>query len=163
MTDLLAGAALARRAELVLTVPLASALGVRLLDPARPEVGAEFRVTGLADNGAGGVHAAALGAVLEIAAYLALASHLTVDEHALTHASAVQLIAAAGAGDVIAVRGLVDRRTRRTAFVSATAACVAASTPPVLIARAQLTKTIVPLVHDPNREGADLVVGCVTG
>lgn len=138
MTDLLSGAALRERAQLALDVPLAAALGSRLLDPADPAAGATFRIERLAANGAGSAHAAAVATLLELAGYLALAPELAAAEHAVTHAMAMQLVAAAPDGADVTARGSVDRRTGRLAFVSATA-----TIGDQLIARAQLTKSIV--------------------
>ncbi len=135
----LAGPALARRAHDALAVPLQHALGARLLDPADPTTGVRFTVADLATNGAGGLHGGALSGLLELAGYLALLPRLTVEEHAVTHAVATQLFAAAQEGDEVEVRGGLDRRTGRLAFLSVTA-----SVGGRLIARAQITKSVVP-------------------
>ena len=60
--ETLTGKELKERATLVLAVPLAHALGIRLLDEADPAAGAWFEVTDLALNGAGGAHASAVSA-----------------------------------------------------------------------------------------------------
>jgi len=138
VSEHLAGARLAARAGEAMAVPLQHALGAQLLDQGEPTVGAWFRVEHLATNGAGGLHAAALAAVLELAGYLALLPHLGVDEHAVTHAVATQLVAAAREGQRVEGRGEVDRRARRVAFLS-----VVATVEGRTIARAQLTKSIV--------------------
>jgi acyl-coenzyme A thioesterase PaaI-like protein len=130
--------ALLGRAALALAVPLADALGARLRDPADPTAGVTFTVDGLAGNGAGGVHSAAVSAALELAAYLALLPDLAADEHALTHASATQLFAAARHGDDVVATATLDRRTRRLAFLSA-----AATVGGMPVARAQITKSII--------------------
>ena len=95
-------------------------------------------VADLADNGAGGMHAAALGAALEVAGYLAVLPTLSAAEHAVTHMIATQLLAAADLGERVEVRAQLERRTRNLAFLSATAAVDERP-----IARAQLTKSIV--------------------
>jgi acyl-coenzyme A thioesterase PaaI-like protein len=138
MTRELTGKALADRAAQAMAVPLQHALGARLLDPADPTVGVVFRVSGLALNGAGGVHSGALAGVLELAAYLALLPELEPEEHAVTHATATQLIAAARDGEEVEVTGTVERRTRRIAFLSVTAAVGDR-----LVATGQITKTVV--------------------
>jgi acyl-coenzyme A thioesterase PaaI-like protein len=135
----LTGKDLSERAALVLAVPLAHALGIRLLDEADPAAGAWFQVTDLALNGAGGAHASAVTTALELAGYLALATHLTSEEHAVTHMVATTMAAAAREGDRVEVRGTLDRRTKRLAFVSVVAT-VAGET----VARATLTKSNVP-------------------
>jgi acyl-coenzyme A thioesterase PaaI-like protein len=139
MSSLLAGPALLARARRALAVPLAAALGAELLDDDDPAGGARCVVAGIADNGGGSAHAAALAALLELAGYLALAPTLATDEHAVTHAVALQLIGAAPVGATVEARGALDRRTRRTAFVTA-----AATVDGAVVARAQLTKTVVP-------------------
>jgi acyl-coenzyme A thioesterase PaaI-like protein len=144
MAEFLQGPALEDRVRLVFDVPLAAELGLRLIDPADPGAGAAFTVAGIASNGAGGVHAAAVGAALELAAYLALAPKLAETEHAVTHASAVQLISGAAEGELVEVRGVLERRTRRLAF------CIASATVgDRIVARAQLTKSVVPFTNAP--------------
>lgn len=138
---LLTGGALRARAERALAVPLARALGAALLDETDPVAGVVCPGGGgLRDNGAGGTHSAALAALLELAGYLALLPQLSETEHAVTHAVAMQLLAPAGSGDRIEVRGVADRRTGRLGFVS-----VAAQVGTATVARAQLTKSIVRL------------------
>ena len=127
------------RARLALAVPLVAALHPVLTDPADPGVGVEALVGGLAENGAGGAHAAALTALLELAGYLALVPHLAVDEHAVSHAVAVQLVAPAATGATVRCVGTVDRRGGRLAFLTAQA-----TVDGVVVARAQLTKSVVP-------------------
>jgi acyl-coenzyme A thioesterase PaaI-like protein len=120
--DLLTGTALAERATLALAVPLVAALEVRLLDASDPTAGVRFEVAGgIADNGAGGVHASVLGAVLELASYLALLPQLRRDEHAVSHAVATQLLAAPRRGERVEARGAAEPRTGRLGFVTAVA------------------------------------------
>ncbi|GAA0646117.1 hypothetical protein GCM10010174_81450 [Kutzneria viridogrisea] len=138
MSTQLSGEELAARAETALAVPLQHALGARLLDPADPPAGVCFTVGELAANGVGGLHAAALQAVLELAGYLAVLPHLTVAEHAVTHAVSAQFVSAAAEGELVRAVGTVDRRTRRVAFLS-----VLATVGDQVIARAQLTKSVV--------------------
>ncbi|MCO7218574.1 PaaI family thioesterase [Klenkia sp. PcliD-1-E] len=128
-----------QRVQLALSVPLVAALGVQLLDPARPSAGVWLPVGSLSANGAGGAHASALSAVLELAGYLALAPALADDEHAVSHAVALQLIGPAPAGSQVRATGQLDRRGRRSAFVTAVA-----QVDDVVVARAQITKTVVP-------------------
>ncbi|WP_224386867.1 hypothetical protein [Pseudonocardia sp. ICBG1293] len=135
---LLAGPALARRAALVLAVPLQAALGARLLDDADPAAGTAFTVDELADGGAGGAHAGALAVGLEVAALLAVLPHLTEAEHAVSVSTSVTLPAQAPRGREVAFRGTLDRRTGRSAFTSVTASCEG-----VVVARAQVVKAVV--------------------
>ncbi|GAA1835517.1 hypothetical protein GCM10009772_11300 [Pseudonocardia alni subsp. carboxydivorans] len=137
---LLTGPALARRAALVLAVPLQAALGARLLDDADPAAGVAFTVDELADGGAGGAHAGALAVGLEVAALLAVLPHLTETEHAVSVSTAVTLPAQAPRGREVAFRGTLDRRTGRSAFTAVTAVCDG-----VVVARAQVVKAVVGL------------------
>lgn len=140
MSDFLAGAALVERARQAVSVPLQAHLGANLLDPSDPTAGVRFLPGDLADNGAGGVHGAALQALLEVAGYLALLPALRITEHAVTHAASCQFVSAARLGEPIALRGTLDRRARGTAFLS-----VLATTDERTIARGQITKSIVEL------------------
>ena len=73
------------------------------------------------------------------AGYLALAPHLTRDDHAVTHMVATTFAAAAREGDLVEVRGTLDAGTKTgSPFVSAVAT-VAGET----VARTA-TKSIVP-------------------
>ncbi|SDO62112.1 Acyl-coenzyme A thioesterase PaaI, contains HGG motif [Klenkia soli] len=130
---------LADRAALALAVPLVHALGARLFDPEDPPSGVVLTVEGIAGNGAGGAHASALSALLELAGYLALAPRLADDEHAVSHAVALQLIAAAPVGSEVRATARLDRRGSRLAFLTASATVA-----DHVVARAQLTKSIVP-------------------
>lgn len=132
------GAVMSSRAAEILAIPLQHALGVRLLDVDDPAVGCSFIVGELADNGTGALHAAALGAIIETAGYLALLPALDGTQYAVTHAIATQLFAAARLGEQVDVRASIDRRTRRLAFLS-----VLATVGDTTIARAQLTKSIL--------------------
>ena len=121
-----------------LTVPLTSALGCFLLDPDDPAAGVAFVPGELADSGNGGVHATALAAVLEVAGYFVVLPTLGEDEHAVTHASALQVLGGASRGYRVEARAQLDRRTKRLAFVSA-----AATVDGTVVATAQLTKSVV--------------------
>ncbi len=126
------------RARQALALPLQRALDVRPIDPGDPGRGVWFRVGELADNGAGGLHAAALGAALEVAGFLAVLPTLSTDEHAVTHMISTQLLAAARTGERVDACAELLRRSRNLAFVS-----VDASVGDRLVARAQLTKSVV--------------------
>lgn len=139
--ELLAGPTLLERARRTLEVPLSAALGLELLDAADPGAGLALSVDGIADTGLGGAHASAVAAAMEAAGYLALQPQLRLSEHAVTHAVTLSLIGAAPPGARVEVRGEVDRRTRRLAFVS-----VVARVDGTVVARAQMVKSIVPYV-----------------
>jgi acyl-coenzyme A thioesterase PaaI-like protein len=126
------------RAAQALALPLQRALDVRPIDADDPASGVWFRVGELADNGAGGLHAAALGAALEVAGFLAVLPTLAAAEHAVTHMISTQLVAAARAGERVDVRGTLLRRTRNLAFVT-----VDAEVGDRLVARSQLTKSVL--------------------
>lgn len=105
MREILSGHALVARAEAASAVALPHALGVEFLDPGDPTRGVRLPVRGLAVTPSGTLHAAALGAALELAAYLAVAPTLTVAEHAVTHHIAAQHLRAAVAGSRVEVSG----------------------------------------------------------
>jgi len=87
MTGLLAGDDLLARAEAALAVALTDALGVEFVDPSAPLDGVVLPVAGLAVTPAATAHAAALGAAIELAGYLAVLPTLTASQHAVTHQS----------------------------------------------------------------------------
>lgn len=126
------------RAALALSVPLQGALGARLIDPADPARGVVFPVTGLAINPGGTLHAGALGAILELAAYLALLPELAATEHAVTHHISTQILSPGREGEDVSVHAAVERRTRRLGFLTATAAVDGR-----LVARSQITKSVI--------------------
>jgi acyl-coenzyme A thioesterase PaaI-like protein len=131
-------AELRARTGAVLAIPLQVALHARPVDPERPADGLEFPVTGLALNPGGTLHAGALGAIMELSGLLALLPELAATEHAVTHHIATQILSAGREGDVVRVTAVLERRTRRLGFVSATAVVGDR-----LLARSQITKSVV--------------------
>lgn len=129
----------AARVALAMKVPLVAALHPELVSDDLT-AGVQARIDGLAGNGAGGTHTAALTALLELAGYLALTPVLDATEHAISHAVALQLLAPAPAGATVRCVGSLDRRGHRLAFLTAVA-----TIGDDVIARAQLTKSIVVL------------------
>ena len=126
------------RAEAALAIPLQVALHARPIDPDRPADGLEFPVTGLAINPGGTLHAGALGAIVEVSGLLALLPALAANEHAVTHHIATQILSAGREGDLVRVTAVLERRTRRLGFVSATA-----TVGDRLLARSQITKSVI--------------------
>ena len=104
--------------QAALHVPLAQHLGCTLVDPARPELGVRWTVGEEADNLVGGAHAAATYAVAELAAFVLVVGTLEPGEHAVTVASACQLVASAPIGATVEARPTLVRRGRRTAHLS---------------------------------------------
>ena len=131
-------AELRARIDAVLAIPLQVALHARPVDPDRPADGLQFPVTGLALNPGGTLHAGALGAIMELTGLLVLLPALAVDEHAVTHHIATQILSAGREGDVVRVTAALERRTRRLGFVTATAVVGDR-----LLARSQITKSVV--------------------
>jgi acyl-coenzyme A thioesterase PaaI-like protein len=131
-------AELRARTGAVLAIPLQVALHARPVDPERPGDGLEFPVTGLALNPGGTLHAGALGAIMELSGLLALLPELAATEHAVTHHIATQILSAGREGDVVRVTAVLERRTRRLGFVSATAVVGDR-----LLARSQITKSVI--------------------
>lgn len=128
------------RVDLLLACELHRSLGVELLDPVDPPAGARFPVRGLACTPMGTLHAAALGAVMEVAAYLAVLPKLARTEQIATHAFSLQLFRAARMDDTVQVSGRLSRRSRNLAFVAVTATIRAQT-----IAEAQITKSVIEL------------------
>ena len=126
------------RAEAALAIPLQVALHARPIDPDRPADGLEFPVTGLAINPGGTLHAGALGAIVEVSGLLALLPALAANEHAVTHHIATQILSAGREGDLVRVTAVLERRTRRLGFVSASA-----MVGDRLLARSQITKSVI--------------------
>lgn len=129
---------LRERAAAALAIPLQDALGARPLDAADPTAGLVLPVTGLAINPGGTLHAGALGAIMELAGFLALLPELDAGEHAVTHHIATQILSPGREGEDVVVTAALERRTRRLGFVSATAAVGDR-----LVARAQITKSVI--------------------
>ena len=131
-------AELRARTDAALAIPLQVALHAMPVDPERPGDGLEFPVTGLALNPGGTLHAGALGAIMELMGLLVLLPALAVDEHAVTHHIATQILSAGREDDVVRVTAVLERRTRRLGFVTATA-----TVGDRLLARSQITKSVV--------------------
>jgi acyl-coenzyme A thioesterase PaaI-like protein len=129
---------LADRAAAALAIPLQDALAARPIDPADPTGGLVFPVTGLAINPGGTLHAGALGAILELAGFLALLPALAASEHAVTHHISTQILSPGRAGEEVRVTATLERRTRRLGFVTATA-----TVGERLVARSQITKSVI--------------------
>jgi acyl-coenzyme A thioesterase PaaI-like protein len=138
MTGLLAGGDLLARAEAALAVALPDALGVEFVDPHAPLDGVVLPVAGIAVTPAATAHAAALGAAVELAAYLAVLPTLTPAQHAVTHQISTQYLRAGRAGDRVRVVGSLLRRSRALAFVTVTA-----YGPADVVAHSQITKSVV--------------------
>jgi acyl-coenzyme A thioesterase PaaI-like protein len=137
-TDPMTPSELRARAEEVLAIPLQAALQARPVDPDQPSAGLEFPVAGLAINPGGTLHAGALGAILELAGLLALLPSLTSTEHAVTHHIATQILSPGRQDELVRVTAVLERRTRRLGFVSATAMVGQR-----LLARSQITKSVI--------------------
>jgi acyl-coenzyme A thioesterase PaaI-like protein len=141
MTGLLAGDDLLSRAEAALAVALPDALGVEFVDPHAPLDGVVLPVAGLAVTPAATAHAAALGAAIELAGYLAVLPTLTPAQHAVTHQISTQYLRAAPAGRRVHVVGRLAKRGRDVAFVTVTAGLEDAADRPVALS--QVTKSVV--------------------
>jgi acyl-coenzyme A thioesterase PaaI-like protein len=141
MTGLLAGDDLLSRAEAALAVALPDALGVEFVDPHAPLDGVVLPVAGIAVTPAATAHAAALGAAIELAGYLAVLPTLTPAQHAVTHQISTQYLRSAPAGSRVHVVGRLAKRGRDVAFVTVTASLETAPDRPVALS--QVTKSVV--------------------
>lgn len=126
------------RAARALAIPLQDALQARPADPADPTAGLVLPVTGLAINPGGTLHAGALGAILELTAFLALLPELAATEHAVTHHISTQILSPGREGEEVLVTAVLERRTRRLGFLTATATVGGR-----LVARSQVTKSVI--------------------
>lgn len=126
------------RALRALDTPLLRLIAARPLESARPELGIAFDVTVDTENAVGALHGGVISTVLDVVAYMALAPDLDQDEEAITHALFISYQRGATAGDQLAARGRVVRRTRRIAFVASEL-----TRNGDLLATAQVTKSIV--------------------
>lgn len=130
----------AARVQSVLDIPLNRFLGMQLRDEADPSAGIWFPVGPSAQNQAGVLHGGVVTTLLDTACYLALLPHLAPEEHAVTHDLTVSLLRPVAAGSRVDVTGTVLRRGRVVAFLRADA-----SVDGVVVAAAQVTKSVVPL------------------
>ncbi|GAA3184392.1 hypothetical protein GCM10010531_43220 [Blastococcus jejuensis] len=128
------------RVQSVLDIPLNRFLGMQLRDEADPSAGIWFPVGPSAQNQAGVLHGGVVTTLLDTACYLALLPHLAPEEHAVTHDLTVSLLRPVAAGSRVDVTGTVLRRGRAVAFLRADA-----SVDGVVVAAAQVTKSVVPL------------------
>ncbi len=124
----------------VLAIPLHRFLRIALLAPGNPSAGIWFPVGDAAQNQAGLLHGGVVTALLDVASYLALLPQLSADEHAVTHDLSVSLLRPVRAESRVEVTGTVLRRGRAVAFLRAEA-----TVDGVLVAAAQVTKTLVPV------------------
>ncbi|WP_198036827.1 PaaI family thioesterase [Nocardia sp. BMG51109] len=129
------------RVDGALRVELQRTLGAELVDPADPAAGVRFPVAGLSVTPSGTLHAGALNAIIELAGYLVVAPTLTRGEHAVTHAISTQFVRAAPRDSWVRVSGVLAKRGRSLAFVTATA--TAEEPPSTVIATSQITKSII--------------------
>lgn len=130
----------AARVQSVLDIPLNRFLGMQLRDEADPSAGIWFPVGPSAQNQAGVLHGGVVTTLLDTACYLALLPHLAPEEHAVTHDLTVSLLRPVAADSRVDVTGTVLRRGRAVAFLRADA-----SVDGVVVAAAQVTKSVVPL------------------
>jgi acyl-coenzyme A thioesterase PaaI-like protein len=147
-------AELRARTAPVLAIPLQVALHARPVDPERPGDGLEFPVTGLALNPGGTLHAGALGAIMELSGLLALLPELAADRARRHPPHRHQILSAGREGDVVRVTAVLERRTRRLGFVTATAVVGDR-----LLARSQITKSVIEVppslgAREPDSSGA---------
>jgi uncharacterized protein (TIGR00369 family) len=106
------------RAQRALAVPLLTFLGASLTD-----VGGGLSITlapgANALNAVGALHGGVIATLLDVAAYISVASHLADHEEAVTIAFAASYFAAAEAGEELRAVGSVLRRSRHLAFATA--------------------------------------------
>jgi uncharacterized protein (TIGR00369 family) len=99
-----------------------------------------FPVGPSAQNQAGVLRGGVVTTLLDTACYLALLPSLSDDQHAVTHDLTVSLLRPVAADQRVDVVGTVLRRGRAVAFLRAEA-----TVDGVVVAAAQVTKSVVPL------------------
>jgi uncharacterized protein (TIGR00369 family) len=119
-------------------LPLHRHVGVELLDPEHPELGARFTVTSAIEGRSGRLHGGVLSFVLDGVAYLALEPSLAPDEDAVSHDIHISMMRAVRRDQVVELRGRVVKRGRTVCFVDAEA-----TVDGELVATARITKSIV--------------------
>jgi uncharacterized protein (TIGR00369 family) len=108
------------RAERALAVPLLTFLGASLADLGGNDgLSITFAPGGDALNAVGALHGGVIATLLDVAAYIAVASHLADHEEAVTVAFAGSYFAAAEAGEELHAVGSFLRRSRHLAFATA--------------------------------------------
>ena len=112
--------------------------GLEILECADGRSRARFRTDPPVLNNTGILHGGILYALLDTAAYLAVASRLPADRNAVTNDLSVSLLRAVPADRVVELEGTCLKAGRRLAFAEARALVEG-----TLVGRAQVTKSVV--------------------
>lgn len=108
-----------RVVEAVAGLPLHESLGIRLVDPARPERGLLMDVTDATVNPSGVLHGGLVPLLLDVCSYLTLLPHLGDGQGAVTVSSTCSLLAAVPHGGTVHATATVERAGRTQAFTTA--------------------------------------------
>ncbi len=113
-----------RRARLaldIMAIPLHQACGLELLSSEEGLSEIRFAVNEFSRNVIGTLHGGITYSMIDVAAFMALASVMPEDRHGVTVDIQVSVLRAASAGDLVHVRGRVDRVGRSLANMRAEA------------------------------------------
>ena len=123
--------------ETVLALPLHRALGLRLVDPSDPSAGLAVEAHDGVINPSRVLHGGLHGLLIDVTAFLLVATELPSRASAVTISSSVSIAAAAPAGSMITTTARIDRLGGSTAFLSGRIESDGA-----IIATAQVVKAI---------------------
>ncbi len=123
--------------ESVLATPLHREIGLRLRDPGSPAAGLTVDVTRHNMAPTEVLHGGLLGLLIDVTAFLALASELPPGSHAATISSTLSILSAARLGDTVTTSATIDRLGGGHAFLSGRIECDG-----TVVATGQLVKIV---------------------
>ena len=132
---------IARERILLHPLHVASELAIVASDGGASEI--TFAVNGFTANVIGTLHGGILYAMVDVAAFMALLSVIPDGLHGVTADIQVSVLRAANEGDIVHVRGRVDRVGRKLAHMRAEA-LVMAEGKERLIATGSVVKSLIP-------------------
>ena len=133
---------LERVLEPVLQTPLHIAAGLQLVRAADGMAEIRYPVDGICSNMHGMLHGGITCVMHDVACFLAVASLLPAENHAVTCDTQVSILRPASRGETITVRAKVDRLGRSLAFMRSESYAVDAEGRERLIATGTLTKAV---------------------
>lgn len=129
--------------EQVVATPAHQAAGLRVIRAAAGECEIHYEVNEFTANMHGMLHGGFVCLMHDVADFLALASALPADKHAVTADTQTSILRPANRGDTIIVRAKVDRAGKTLAFMRCESFSRSADGTEKLIATGALTKAIV--------------------
>lgn len=126
----------------VLAQPLHAAAGLELVSAAEGRAEIRYQVNDMTANVQGMLHGGIVTLMHDVAVFLAVATLLPVERHAVTCETHVSILRPANRGETIVVRGTVDRLGRTLAFLRSETYARDATGKERLIATGSLTKAV---------------------